>query len=164
MQKKRKQICEFSENMKIDIKVIKQLRDETQASIADCKKALEESKGNLDEAKERLKQKGIEIAVRREGRATSEGLIESYIHQNGKIGSLVEILCETDFVAKNEIFKNLAHDIAMQIAAMSPKDIDSLLSQEYIKDQTLTIRDLTKQTMAKLGENIVVRRFQRFEI
>ena len=97
-------------------------------------------------------------------RATSQGLIESYIHQNGKIGALVEILCETDFVARTSEFKSLAHEIAMQVASMNPKDIDSLLKQDYIRDASKTIESLVKETISKLGENIVVKGFKRFEI
>lgn len=150
--------------MVIDINLLKQLRNETGISIAECRKALKEANDDIKKAKEILKQKGIEGAAKKEDRQTSQGLIESYIHQNGKIGVMVELLCETDFVARTEDFKKLAHEIAMQIAAMNPEDADKLLLQEYIKDQSLTIKDLVKQTIAKLGENIVIKRFCRLVI
>lgn len=150
--------------MAVDVKLIKKLRDETQASIADCRVALEESKGNYDKAIEWLKKKGIEKAAKKADRETAQGLVESYIHLNGKVGALVQVLCETDFVARTDDFKHLTHEIAMQVAAMDPKDVDALLKQEYIRDSSVTIEDLIKQTIAKLGENIVVKKFTRFEI
>jgi len=150
--------------MKIDIKLIKQLREETQVSIADCTKALEEAKGNFGKAIELLKKRGIERAEKKASRETAQGLIEAYVHQNGKVGVLLEILCETDFVARTEDFKRLAHEVAMQIAAMNPKDVETLLKQEYIRDGSVTIENLIKQTIGKLGENIVIKQFTRFEI
>lgn len=150
--------------MAIDVKLIKQLREETQASIADCRKALEEAKGDYKKAISWLEKHGIEKAEKKAERNTAQGLIESYIHQNGKVGVLLEILCETDFVARTEEFKNLAHEVAMQVAAMDPKDVDELLKQEYIRDNTKTIQDMIKATIGKLGENIVVKRFTRFAI
>jgi len=150
--------------MALDVTLIKKLRDETSASIADCRKALEETEGNYDKALDWLKKHGIEKAEKKADRETGQGLVESYIHQNGKVGSVLVILCETDFVARTEDFKKLAHEVAMQVAAMDPKDVDTLLKQEYIRDNSVTINDLVKQTIAKLGENIVVREFKRFEI
>jgi elongation factor Ts len=150
--------------MKIDIKLIKQLREETQVSIADCTKALAEAKGNYEKAIELLKKRGIERAEKKADRETAQGLIEAYVHQNGKVGVLLEILCETDFVARTEDFKRLAHEVAMQIAAMNPKNVESLLKQEYIRDGSVTIENLIKQTISKLGENIVVKQFTRLEI
>jgi elongation factor Ts len=150
--------------MVIDIKQIKKLRDETQASIADCRLVLEEAKGNYEKAVELLKKKGIERAEKKATRETAQGLIESYIHQNGKVGVLVKVLCETDFVARTDDFKHLIHEIAMQITAMNPKNVDALLKQEYIRDGSITIENLIKQTIGKLGENIVVKEFTRFEI
>jgi elongation factor Ts len=150
--------------MKIDIKLIKQLREETQVSIADCTKALTEAKGDFEKAIELLKKRGIERAEKKADRETAQGLIESYIHQNGKVGVLLELLCETDFVARTEDFKRLAHEIAMQIAAMNPKNVEALLKQEYIRDGSVTIENLIKQTIGKLGENIVIKQFTRFEI
>ncbi|HUD09273.1 MAG TPA: translation elongation factor Ts [Patescibacteria group bacterium] len=148
----------------VDIKLIKQLREETQVSIADCTKALEEAKGDYEKAIQILKKRGIERAEKKADRETAQGIIESYIHQNGKVGVLLEILCETDFVARTEDFKKLAHEVAMQIAAMNPKNVEVLLKQEYIRDGSVTIENLIKQTIGKLGENIVVKQFTRFEI
>lgn len=148
----------------IDIKVIKELREATNASIADCRKVLEESGGDYQKALKQVKARGLEKAEKKSGRETSQGLVESYIHQNGRVGTLIELLCETDFVARTAEFKNLAHELCMQIAAMAPRDVDSLLKQEYIRDSAMTINDLVKQTIAKLGENVVVKKFQRFEV
>jgi elongation factor Ts len=148
----------------VDIKLIKQLREETQVSIADCTKALEEAKGDYEKAIEILKKRGIERAEKKADRETAQGLIEAYIHQNGKVGVLLEILCETDFVARTEDFKRLAHEVAMQIAAMNPKNIEVLLKQEYIRDGSVTIENLIKQAIGKLGENIRVKAFIRYEL
>lgn len=150
--------------MAIDVKLIKKLRDETAASIDDCRKALEETSSDYKKALDWLKKHGIEKAEKKADRQTSQGLIESYIHQNGKVGVLVEILCETDFVARTDDFKKLAHEVAMQVAAMNPKDVDSLLKQEYIRDGSITIEKLVKQTIGTLGENIVIKKIVRFEI
>lgn len=150
--------------MKVSLENLKKLREETQASIADCRHALEESDGDYGKALAWLKKHGIEKASKKEGRETSQGIIDSYIHGNGRIGVLTELLCETDFVAKTEEFKNLAHEISMQVASMNPKDVDSLLSQDYIRDPSLKISDLIKSAIGKLGENIKVAKFTRFEI
>ncbi len=150
--------------VKVDIKQLKKLRDETSASIADCRKALEETGGDYKKALEWIKKRGIEKASKKADRETSQGIIDSYIHQGGKIGVLVEIACETDFVAKTDEFKNLSHEVAMQISAMNPKSVDSLLKQDYIRDGSQTIEDLVKSAIGKLGENITVKRFARFEI
>lgn len=150
--------------MAIDITLLKQIREETRASIADCRKALEESGGDYKKAVEWLKKRGAEIAGKKADRETSQGLVESYVHGNGKIGVIVTVLCETDFVARTAEFKDLAHEIAMQISAMNPKDVDELLKQEYIRDPKLTIDDLIKSTIGKTGENIKVREFSRIEL
>lgn len=149
---------------KADIKLLKKLREETQASIADCRIALEETNNDYKKALDFLKKHGMEKAAKKGDRETSQGIVESYIHGNGKIGVLVELLCETDFVARTDEFKNLAHEVAMQVSAMNPKDVSSLLKQEYIRDSSQTIGDLIKSTIGKLGENITIKRFQRFEI
>lgn len=148
----------------VDITLLKKLRNETLVSLADCRRALEESNNNYQKAQEWLKKHGIEKAAKKSDRETSQGLIESYIHQNGRVGTLAEVLCETDFVARTDVFKNLVHEICMQVAAMNPKDVSSLLKQEYIRDSSKTMETLVKEAIAKLGENIVVKRFQRFEI
>lgn len=150
--------------MKIDIRDIKRLRDETSTSIADCRRALEESSGNYDKAILWLKKYGIENAEKKADRKTAQGLVDSYIHQNSKVGALVSVLCETDFVARTSEFKHLVHEIAMQVASMNPKDVDTLLKQEYIRDNSKTVGDLVKEAIAKLGENIVVSKFSRFVI
>lgn len=150
--------------MAINIEDVKKLRAETSASIGDVNKALQETDGNLDKAREWLKQKGFERAEKKGERVTEQGLIESYIHANGKIGVLVELLCETDFVARTDEFKELAHEIALQISAMNPKNVDELLEQDYIRDGSKKISDLIKETIAKLGENIQLKRFSRLEV
>lgn len=150
--------------MAVDIILLKQLRNETGVSIADCRRALEESKGNYIKALDWLKKHGIKKAEKKSERTTSQGLIESYIHQNGRVGVLVELLCETDFVARTNEFKTLAHEIAMQVAAMQPKDVSALLKQEYIRDPSKTIGQLVKEAIAKLGENVVVKKIQRFAV
>ena len=149
---------------KADIELLKKLRNETQVSLADCRRALEETENNYEKAKEWLRKHGIEKAEKKSERETSQGVIECYIHQNGKIGSMVEVLCETDFVARTEEFKKLAREIAMQVAAMKAKDIESLLKQEYIRDSSKTIQDLIKEAIAKIGENITIKRFNRLEL
>lgn len=148
----------------VDLEFLKKLRNETSVSLADCRKALEESNNDYKKALTWLQKQGIEKAAKKEGRETLQGLIESYVHQNGRVGAMVEVLCETDFVARTLEFKSLVHEIAMQVAAMNPKDVEALLKQEYIRDSSKTIETLVKETIAKLGENIVVKKFQRFEI
>lgn len=148
----------------VDIELLKKLRNETMAGIADCRKALEETKGDYKKAIAWIREKGLEKAAKKADRETSQGLVESYIHQNGRVGALVEVLCETDFVARTDVFKNLVHEICMQVAAMNPKDVKTLLAQDYIRDASKTIDSLIKETIAKLGENIVIKRLQRFEI
>ncbi len=147
-----------------DIELVKKLREETQASIADCRKALDESNGDYKKAIEWLKKRGIEKAGKKADRKTSAGIVESYVHGGGKIGVLVTLLCETDFVVRTQEFKDLAHEITLQISAMSPKDVKSLLAQEYIRDPQMTIEELIKSVIGKLGENIVVREFSRLEL
>lgn len=150
--------------MAANIALLKKLREETSVSIADCRKALEETDNNYAKAVEWLKKHGVEKADKKADRETSQGLVESYIHQNGRIGVLVELLCETDFVARTDEFKKLAHEIAMQVSAMNPKDVTGLLKQEYIRDNSKTIEIVVKEVIAKLGENINIKRFQRFSI
>lgn len=139
---------------------IKNLREETGAGIVDCRTALEESDGDLEKAKLWLKKKGLDKALEKSSREVKAGLVETYSH-GGKVGVLVELLCETDFVAKTEDFKYLAHELALQIASMKPESVADLLNQEYIRDNTQTIDQLIKSTVGKLGENIQVGRFER---
>lgn len=150
--------------MKVSIERIKKLREVTRGSVADCKAALDESSGDFEKALEWIKARGLEKAAKKAERETSQGIIDSYIHQNGRVGALVVLLCETDFVARTSEFKHLAHELAMQVAAMSPKNVDALLKQDYIRDNSKTVSDLIKEVIAKLGENIVVKRFVRYEL
>lgn len=132
--------------------------------MIECQKALKAAKGNEAETLKILGLKGQEIAAKKSERQTKQGLIEAYIHNQGKIGAILELNCETDFVAKNPQFKILAHDLAMHIAAMEPKDLNALLSQPFIKDQEKTIKDVVNEHIAKLGENIKIGEFIRMEI
>ena len=176
--------------MVISATQVKELRERSGAGIMDCKRALEETGGSVDKASDLLRQQGLAKAEKKSGREAGQGLIEPYIHGGGRIGAIVELNCETDFVARTPDFRDLAHDLAMQVAATSPRfvseeEIDpatfaeierefggrqqaleavSLLDQPFIKDSRQTIRDLVKDSIAKLGENIVVRRFARFEV
>tara|TARA_B100000073_G_scaffold223053_2_gene185815 strand:+ start:5917 stop:6414 length:498 start_codon:yes stop_codon:yes gene_type:complete len=161
--------------------LIKDLREKTGAGIMACKSALESTNGDIEQAMKILQEQGIASARKKIGRNAQEGIISSYIHANNKIGVLLELNCETDFVANTDDFKNLAHNITMQIAAMNPIYIDmdsnpkkiddenpnkdnSLLSQPFIKDNEKSIKDLIEETSGKLGEKIEVKRFQRFSI
>jgi elongation factor Ts len=162
----------------VDTSKIKLLREETGAPVMDCKRALEESGGSMEEARSWLRNRGAAIAEKKAGRVASQGVIDSYIHGGGRIGVIVEVNCETDFVARGEDFRKLAHDIAMQIAATNPKyigteediptdllpDEQPLLQQPFIRDEKQTIQGLVHEAIGKLGENIVVRRFSRFEL
>jgi elongation factor Ts len=150
--------------MTISLDLIKKLRGETQAGVSDCRQALEDAKGDYDKAKKLLIERGVEKAVKKEDRETAMGIVESYVHANGKVGVLVELRCETDFVARNEQFRKLAHEIALQIAAMEPKNVEELLKSPYIRDAKTTIADLVKLTIAKVGENITVARFTRLQL
>ncbi|MBA4544062.1 MULTISPECIES: translation elongation factor Ts [Thermoactinomyces] len=195
--------------MAITAAMVKELREKTGAGMMDCKKALTETNGDMEKAIEYLREKGIAKAAKKAGRIAAEGVVESYIHAGGRIGVLVEVNCETDFVAKTDDFKSFVKDVAMQIAAMNPKYVRSeeipeeevqkereilrqqalqegkpenivdkmvegrlkkhfqeicLLNQAYVKDPDKTIDQLLKETIAKLGENINIRRFVRYEM
>jgi len=139
------------------------LRQETGAGVMDCKKALEEASGDFAKAKELLKARGVEIANKKAGRNANEGIIECYVH-GSKVGVMVELASETDFVARNEEFKKLAHEIAMQVASMAPSNLEELLKQDYIRDPGKTIADLVHEAVGKIGENIQVRRFVRYSL
>lgn len=147
-----------------DANPIKQLRDSTGLSFAAIKKALDEAGGDKTKAVEILKAHGAIVAEKKASRSTGQGLVESYIHSNKKVGVLLELLCETDFVARNPAFSELAHEVAMHIAAMDPRDGAELLGQPYIRDQNLTVENLIAQYIAKLGENIKVGKFIRLQI
>lgn len=148
----------------ISVEDIKNLREKTGAGIADCRKALEESGGDLKKAEVLLKSWGIDKAASKSDRVVGAGLVDTYIHGGGKVGAMVEVNCETDFVARTDDFKNLCHELSMQVAAMDPKNVEELLKQTYIRDSSATIEQLVKSTIAKVGENIVVKRFIRFEM
>ena len=193
----------------VSINQIKQLRQETGVSVTECKKALQEAGGDVEKAKEVLKKRGKNLAGKKASRETFQGIIESYIHPNLKIGAILDLRSETDFAAKSKDFKKLAHEICLQIAAMNPlflktedipekfldgerkiyqeqfknsgkpqkivdeiiegklkkyKEEISLLSQAWIKDETKTINDLVDEYVAKIGENITIKRFARYEI
>ncbi len=149
--------------MVITIEAIKTLREETGAGIADCKEALSLSKGSLEKAKSWLKKKGLDKAASKAIREVKAGLVETYSH-GGRVGVLVELLCETDFVAKTEDFRNLAHELALQIASMNPSSVEDLLKQEYIRDNAQTVEELVKGVIGKVGENIQVGRFERIAL
>ena len=147
----------------ISIKQIKQLRGETGVSVSECKKALEEAKGDFEKAKDVLRKWGRELAGKKAKRKACLGIVDSYIHPDKRIGAIIELRCETDFVAKSDDFKSLAHELCLQIAAMDPED-NSLMFCPWIKDETKTIKDLIDEYISKLGENIIVKRFTRYEI
>jgi len=153
-----------TELKKIESKDVQRLRAETNAGVMDCKRALEDANGDYEKAKALLKERGLEKVAKKSGREANEGVVASYIHSGGRIGALVELSSETDFVARGEDFQRLAQEIAMQVAAMSPKDLDELLEQQYIRDSSKTIKDLVTTLAASVGENVQVRRFQRFEL
>lgn len=172
--------------MKTFLESIKELREMTYASIMECKKALHEVDGDIRKAAELLRKRGLEIAKGKQGRVAKEGRIEAYVHLGNKIGVLLEVDCETDFVARNSDFCQFTKDVAMQIAACNPKYIkredvpqdviesekdkelffkdNCLLEQIFIKDPSLTINDCLGTLIAKIGENIVIRRFVRYKI
>lgn len=149
--------------MAVNIDDLKKLREETGAGIADVRVALEEAEGNVEKAKELIRQKGLDKAAGKSDREVKSGLVEVYTH-GGRIGVVVQIQCETDFVAKTEDFKTLAHEVAMQIASMNPETAEELLAQEYIRDSSKTIEQLVKETIAKLGENIQIGKFARIAL
>lgn len=165
---------------------IKRLREETSCGVIDCKKALEEAKGDFSKAKDFLRKRGLEMAAKKGDRVAKEGRVEVYIHNGNKIGVLVEVNCETDFVAKNDDFCKFSRDVAMHIAAMNPKyvkkddipadvlekevnkdefiKLNCLLNQAYVKEASKSIQDLLNELVAKIGENIIVSRFVRFKV
>jgi elongation factor Ts len=143
---------------------VKQLREETGAGMMDCKKALEATDGDFAKAQEILREKSLIKAEKKSDRETKEGFIASYVHNDNKTAALVEILCETDFVARNQDLQKMAANVAMQVVAMNPADVTELLAQDYIRDPKVTIEELVKQTSGTLGEKLVVNRFTRYEI
>jgi elongation factor Ts len=159
---------------------VKELRERSGAGVMDCKRALVECGGDLDRAMEVLRQQGLAQVAKRAGRETSQGIVEAYVHGGGRIGVLVEVNCETDFVARTDDFRELAHDLALQIAATNPPSVDAdeslppaadvppdqlpLMQQAFIKNPSRTIAEVVRETAAKTGENIIVRRFARYEL
>ena len=165
--------------MQVSIDVIKELREQCGSGVMECRNALLEAEGDIDKALDILKKKGLGKAKKKAERATGQGLIEAYIHAGGRIGAMVEVNCETDFVARTGEFKDLAHDLAMQVAAIPPlcisreefpEDTDiepeaaCLLLQPYIKSPDKTVQDIITEAIAKVGENIRIKRFVRFEL
>jgi len=142
---------------------IKKLREETGISISECKRALEEVRGDLKKAKENLKKSGSILSKEKKEREVKAGIIESYIHPGKKIGAMVELHCESDFVAKSEDFQKLAHELCLQLAAVSSEEV-SFPNQPWIRDETKTIKDLIDEYIAKFGENIVLKNFIRYEL
>ncbi len=171
----------MSTSTEITATQVMELRARTGAGVMDCRKALAEAGGDLERAAELLRAKGLGMAEQKAGRATREGLVEAYIHGNGRLGALVEVNCETDFVARTEDFRRLARELAMQVVATDPRYLSRedvpeaerddpqvqeiiLLEQPYIRDAGRTVQDLITETVAKVGENIRVRRFARFKV
>lgn len=143
---------------------IKQLREETGMSMMDIKNALREAGDDLSKARELLRSRGAAIAKKKQEREAGEGIIDTYLHSTGKTGVLLDLRSETDFVAKSPDFKDLAHELSLQIASMDPDSPDELLRQDYVKDPAKKVQDLLQEYIAKLGENIVVKRFSRYQI
>jgi elongation factor Ts len=149
---------------KIDPKDVQRLRSESGAGVMDSKRALEDAGGDYGKALGLLKQRGLESVAKKSGREAKEGLIASYIHGNGRVGALVELASETDFVSRGEEFQKLAREIAMQVVAMEPASVDELLAQPYIRDGSKTIKDLVTAVASTTKENVHVRRIQRFAL
>ncbi|HUD21000.1 MAG TPA: translation elongation factor Ts [Candidatus Saccharimonadales bacterium] len=149
--------------MNVSVGQIKELRAKTGLGIHDVKHALEEANGDETKALEILKAKGMSTVAKKADRSTNQGLIDTYVHA-GRLGSLVEVSCETDFVARNEDFQKFVHDIAIQVASMNPETVDELLEQPYFREQDKTIKELLTEAIAKIGENIKIARFVRYEL
>ena len=142
---------------------VKDLREKTGAGMMDCKKVLTETDGDMEKAIELLRERGIAKAAKKSGRVAAEGLVEAYISENGKIGAIVEVNSETDFVAKNEEFKSFVLSVAKQVVLKNPKDVEELLNQEAIDEAGKTVKEVLTDKIAKIGENMNIRRFARFE-
>lgn len=143
--------------------ILKQLREETGVGIMDIKRALEESEGDVEKARQILKERSAMIVAKKSDRETKQGLIETYTHL-GRIGAMVEVNCETDFVARNDDFKIFVHDLVLHVASMNPTDLEELLSQPFFNDESVTVRQRLDQLVGKIGENIQIKRFARFEL
>lgn len=149
--------------MKVGTSDIQKLREATGAGVMESKKALEDAEGDFDRALGLIKERGFSKMEKRAGREAAAGLIHSYVHAD-RIGVIVDLRAETDFVVRSEPFKELAHELAMQIAASNPKDVDELLEQPYIKDEKRKVMDLVKDVIAQVGENVKINQFSRLEI
>lgn len=148
----------------MDLKLVKQLREETNVSYAMCQDALKQANGDIAKAREILRAKGADVAAKKASRELKEGRVFSYVHHNQKMGAMVVLMCETDFVGKNENFQELGNSIAMQIASTNPENMEELLASPFIKDPSSTIDQLVKDLILKMGENTAIGEFQRFEI
>lgn len=148
----------------MSLALIKELREKTGAGVVDAKKALDESGGDMARAIDILQKHSQAKALKKSDREAGEGVIAIYVHPNKKIGSMVKLLCETDFVGRNDEFQELARDIAMHVAACNPQDLETLLAQPFVKDAEKTVQDLITDSIGKMGENIVVRNFVRYEL
>ncbi|MFC1711304.1 translation elongation factor Ts [Patescibacteria group bacterium] len=150
--------------MTTTLEKIKKLRKLTKSGVMDCKKALSESNNDFAKAKKWLLKKGIKLAAKKQDRETNSGIIKSYIHADGRVGAMVKLVCETDFVARNDDFQKLAYELAMQIVAMKPKSVGELLKQDYIRNPKQKIEDLIKEAIGKIKENIKIADFKRLEV
>lgn len=150
--------------VKVSVDEIKKLRAATGAGIADCRQALEETKGDQKKAVEWLRKKGIEKADKKSDRQVKAGMVFAYSHHTGRLGAMLALACETSFVAKTDDFQNLGKELALHIAASKPKDTKTLLEQEYVRDPSKTIEELIKEVIGKLGENIQVMEFKVLEV
>lgn len=150
--------------MEINAQLVKKLREETGSGVMDVRRALLESGGDEAKAKEILQAKGESAVAKRSERETSQGVIETYVHAGGKVGAMVYLGCETDFVAKTEEFKSLAKELAMQVAAMNPTSVDELIEQDYIRDSGKTVKQLVTEVIAKTGENVQIKKIARFSL
>ena len=148
----------------ITAELVKKLRDETGAGVMDVRRALLESEGDQAKAKELLKLKGEAAVAKKSERETGQGVIETYVHSGGKVGAMVYLGCETDFVAKTEEFKTLARELAMQVAAMNPTSTDELIEQDYIRDSSKTVKQLITEVVARTGENVQIKKIARFSL
>jgi elongation factor Ts len=147
----------------MDTSELKKLREETGVGVMDIKRALEETNGDIEKARILLKERSAMIVAKKAERETKQGLIESYTHL-GRIGAMVEVNCETDFVARTDDFKGFVHDLVLHIASMNPASVEELLEQPFFKDESITIRQALDELVGRIGENIQIRRFSRFEL
>ncbi|HUV47091.1 MAG TPA: translation elongation factor Ts [Candidatus Bathyarchaeia archaeon] len=150
--------------MNVHLDQIKKLRFQTKAGVLNCRQALQESRGDLEKAKRWLRKKGMATVAKKKDRTVKAGIVEAYIHAGKQVGALVKLSCETDFVSKTKEFKNLAHELAMQVAAMNPKNISELLEQDSIRDSKQKVKDLVNQLIAKMAENVRIEAISRLKI